>query len=222
MLVLDEVSLISATLLHHIDMRLRALLRCDAEFGGLIVICAGDFHQLPPVAGTGIVKSLLDVSGRKVLTATGLISNAKGARSSRCGRLTAAFKGAEKFAAFRLSRLKRSMRSRTDPDFTKHLMAMRDVSSPQPVSAAFLQELERHTAPTEWDGKMQFGVRFNREGDALNAACAARFARLHNLCLVRWRLPVTGPGPGRCSGCPVAGHGPASPGRADRDSTSRD
>jgi hypothetical protein len=193
-LVLDEVSLISATLLHHMDMRLRALLHCDAEFGGLLVICAGDFHQLPPVGGTGLIKSLLDLGGRKVLTGTGKISGAKSARSSLRNPLDAAYKGAEKFARFRLSGLKRSMRSRTDPVFTRHLMAMRDVSNPQPVSTAFLQELERHTAPEQWDGKMQFGVRLNREGDALNAACAARFAEMHDLCLVRWRLPVTGLG----------------------------
>jgi hypothetical protein len=73
-------------------------------------------------------------------------------------------------------------------------MAMRDVRNPQPVSAAFLQELERHRPPVVWDGKTQFGVRRNREGDALNAACAARFAEMHNVCLVRWRLPVTGLG----------------------------
>ena len=193
-LVIDEVSLISATLLHHIDMRLRALLHGEAEFGGLLVICAGDFHQLPPVRGTGIIKSLLDLSGRNVLTGTGKISKAKGARSSLRNPLDAAFKGAQKFATFRLSRLKRSMRSRTDPAFTAHLMAMRDVRNPQPVSAAFLQELERHRPPVVWDGKMQFGVRRNREGDALNAACAARFAEMHNVCLVRWRLPVTGLG----------------------------
>ena len=41
MLVIDECSFINPEILHHVDLRLRALLECDVPFGGVIFILAG-------------------------------------------------------------------------------------------------------------------------------------------------------------------------------------
>ena len=51
LLVLDEASFLGTPTLHHIDRRLQQLLDCDLPFGGLVVVLAGDFHQLQPVSG---------------------------------------------------------------------------------------------------------------------------------------------------------------------------
>ena len=40
-LVIDETSFIPPALLHHVDMRLQALLECDEPFGGLVIMLAG-------------------------------------------------------------------------------------------------------------------------------------------------------------------------------------
>ena len=41
MLVIDECSFINPEILHHVDMRLRALLECNVPFGGIVLILAG-------------------------------------------------------------------------------------------------------------------------------------------------------------------------------------
>lgn len=56
MIIIDEMSLISAQLLKMIDTRLKVILKGDALFGGLSLVLIGDFQQLPPVDGTPIFK----------------------------------------------------------------------------------------------------------------------------------------------------------------------
>ena len=41
LLVIDETSFLNGNVLHHVDMRLRALLECEEPFGGLVVLLAG-------------------------------------------------------------------------------------------------------------------------------------------------------------------------------------
>lgn len=48
-LVIDEVSMLSAGMLDSVDMVLRHFKRNDQPFGGLQVVLCGDFFQLPPV-----------------------------------------------------------------------------------------------------------------------------------------------------------------------------
>ncbi len=56
-LVVDEVSMLSAPLLDALDFFGRALRECeDKPFGGLQVVLAGDFFQLPPVGRGGAPK----------------------------------------------------------------------------------------------------------------------------------------------------------------------
>ncbi|KAK2575621.1 hypothetical protein KPH14_011884 [Odynerus spinipes] len=54
-LIIDEVSMISAELLSHIDARLKQITgKYDVEFGGIDIILIGDLRQLPPVRATPI------------------------------------------------------------------------------------------------------------------------------------------------------------------------
>jgi ATP-dependent DNA helicase PIF1 len=49
-LVIDEVSMLSASMLASVDKVLRVFRKNDAPFGGIQVILCGDFFQLPPVS----------------------------------------------------------------------------------------------------------------------------------------------------------------------------
>lgn len=50
-LVVDEVSMLSAEFLEYFERALRKIRGNEAVAGGLQIVFAGDFHQLPPVAG---------------------------------------------------------------------------------------------------------------------------------------------------------------------------
>ena len=47
-LFLDEVSMISNEILNWINMRLQQVFQTIEAFGGLSVVCFGDFYQLAP------------------------------------------------------------------------------------------------------------------------------------------------------------------------------
>jgi ATP-dependent DNA helicase PIF1 len=59
LIIIDEVSMITATMIAYIDDRLRYSLHSTQPFGGIPIIFIGDFSQLPPVGGTPIPKSVL-------------------------------------------------------------------------------------------------------------------------------------------------------------------
>ena len=48
-LVIDEISMVRADLLDHIDSRLRAVRHIDKPFGGVQIVMIGDLKQIPPV-----------------------------------------------------------------------------------------------------------------------------------------------------------------------------
>jgi hypothetical protein len=50
--VIDEMSMLTAAMLHRVERQLRMLAGCDEPFGGRILVLSGDFDQLPPVRGT--------------------------------------------------------------------------------------------------------------------------------------------------------------------------
>lgn len=52
-LVIDEVSMVDGTLFEKLDVLARATRRSDTAFGGMQLVLAGDFLQLPPVCRKG-------------------------------------------------------------------------------------------------------------------------------------------------------------------------
>lgn len=48
-LVIDEISMVSNEIFTLMDLTLRHVRGCDAPFGGVVLLCVGDFCQLPPV-----------------------------------------------------------------------------------------------------------------------------------------------------------------------------
>ena len=48
-LVIDEISMVRADLLDHIDSRLRTIRHIDKPFGGVQIVMIGDLKQIPPV-----------------------------------------------------------------------------------------------------------------------------------------------------------------------------
>src|ERR1700743_3674720 len=52
-LIIDEISMLSGTVLDAVDAVCRQVRGKDIAFGGMQVVLVGDFFQLPPVAGRG-------------------------------------------------------------------------------------------------------------------------------------------------------------------------
>ena len=54
-LVIDEISMLDGTILDMVELVLRTLRQSNEPFGGIQVICVGDFFQLPPITRNGSV-----------------------------------------------------------------------------------------------------------------------------------------------------------------------
>lgn len=65
-LIVDEVSMVSSTLLNQINNRLQHIRGSDHPFGGLDVIFVGDLRQLPPVRSQPIFRPVNNLSGAMV------------------------------------------------------------------------------------------------------------------------------------------------------------
>lgn len=57
-LIIDEISMVRADMLDYLDRALQHIKGSDLPFGGIQVICVGDFFQLPPVTKTEDKKQL--------------------------------------------------------------------------------------------------------------------------------------------------------------------
>lgn len=53
LLIIDEVSMVRADLMDHIDVELRRIRRNSKQFGGVQLLMIGDLQQLPPIAHGG-------------------------------------------------------------------------------------------------------------------------------------------------------------------------
>ena len=194
-LVIDEMSLISGTLLHHVDTRLRHLLDCELPFGGLIVILAGDFHQKTSVGATTMHEALLERYLNLPDATTGEPKKKRSKKhqkaSGLASALTAEAKGIEMFERFRRYMLSKTHRFRNDPQHGENLGAMREGR----VTDEFLASLKPCSPEELRDPKRRFatiGVVSNVERAWFNSAQALAFARHYGRVLVRWQTPLAG------------------------------
>ena len=58
-LVIDEISMMSKDMFDTLDFVARKVRKNDRFFGGIQLVCSGDFHQLPPVEGESCAESKL-------------------------------------------------------------------------------------------------------------------------------------------------------------------
>ena len=211
MLVVDEVSMISPSLLHHIDMRLRFFLggkksgtergkrpEDTGPFGGLILLAAGDFFQKLAVGSTSLHSALV-LSATNIPDAKGVLKKkklkTKGKRPAGQQVAGASVNGVSLFQGFNRKKLTVQNRFRDDPDYGDDLTAMRNPDSQFPVSERFRSGLEaqvlsnaEHTDP-EWAFET-IGVASNAERHYLNGAKIAAWAGAHGVPLLRWKLPL--------------------------------
>ena len=64
--IIDEVSMVTPTVLAMIDARLRQATGVELPFGGVLLLCFGDFDQLPPVHGVYLTNAAVAVSQRDI------------------------------------------------------------------------------------------------------------------------------------------------------------
>ncbi|XP_072162087.1 uncharacterized protein [Bemisia tabaci] len=60
LIIIDEISMVSEELFRKVDQRLRHLFKENLPFGGISILCLGDFNQLPPVQGKPLYGSISD------------------------------------------------------------------------------------------------------------------------------------------------------------------
>ena len=56
-LIIDEVSFLKDSDIEMLDIKLRRLTKKNKLYGGISIVFSGDFHQLPPIATTGVLYS---------------------------------------------------------------------------------------------------------------------------------------------------------------------
>jgi ubiquitin C-terminal hydrolase len=198
LLALDEISFLDAAVFHHVNCRLRQLRNNGAPFGGVHVVALGDFHQKPCVAGTQLSKAALlaDLPEELVANLKLNVESNKNKRM-RLSELGADRKGAELFKRLRRLDLVQQMRASEDPEHSANLECMRDVSSVQPVSEAFLENLRALSpeAIAKAGPKLKYatiGAMSHREIDQLNALQCTEFARENHVPIIKWRKTLVG------------------------------
>lgn len=119
LLIIDEVSCVTAAMLAHIDQRLQQIMSCyDKPFGGLSVLAMGDMFQLPPVKGQPIYKEIVEYALQHKETATKKKKPIPDANDP-------SFNGTLLFQRFKLVELTQQMRAADDVQHTEFLNQIR-------------------------------------------------------------------------------------------------
>ena len=188
--VLDEVSFIGSPHLHHLDQRLQKLMECSLPFGGLVVLLAGDFAQLPPVGCPSLPIGMLQAALPKdVLEGLGLKNKLTLAGADR--------KGVDLLRKFRQLTLTTLMRT-DDVEHGKVQENMRSTTCTKaPVQASWIAKMQMLTAAAirKHGDKLRFAkiaVLSNGERSYFNYHQARNFAKHFNRVFIYWDAELVG------------------------------
>jgi hypothetical protein len=182
LVVIDEVSMLTTTLLGDVHTRLQQITGDYArDFGGMSIVNVGDFQQLPPATGTpiysGVLKSLSPLASENISAHE---------RKSR-----------ELWKAFEITYLTHFKRC-TDPELAGFLSEMRDLNNVYPLQdgklIARLMELQATPDDLEeaWS-EAKMCVLSNSERHELNAQIVQLSAKELGDVLLTWENEITTP-----------------------------
>ena len=195
LLVLDEGSFNDITILAHISARMMERRNSPLPFAGVPVLLLLDFHQKQCVGGTQLHKALIVADLPDDLLQE-LKVNGKGKSKITIGHFGADRIGVDLMRRFQRFDLVQQMRASDDPIHTAHISEIRDIFSKQPISESILDSLQPLTLESlALDPKLQFAriVAMSwREVYPLTVLQITRWARTHNLPVIRWRKILTG------------------------------
>jgi len=166
-LVIDEVSMVPASMFTNIDERLRAWFDGNAAFGGLAVVVMGDFFQIEPVGSSLLKSNQPDERDRS---------------------------GSALFRRFEMLTFAQQMRAAEDPAWAAQLAFFRNprtVLAPVKESNVLTTLTSLSSAAVAADPLLLFApiiTCINATRHAINFAQAQRFALVHGLPVVAFWL----------------------------------
>jgi hypothetical protein len=184
--VIDEVSMLTVTGLGDFDTRLRQIKNEPNKlFGGMTVILAGDFQQLPPAVGTPIYSGVIRAYSTGRVSAPELKPITLFERESRL-----IF---QKFQIKYLTIFKRA----TDKVLMGHLASLRDLTITNPIQDPLIRQLKDLTITAEelsgaWKDAITC-VQSNKERHQINHTMVCLRAKELQDVLVCWENLITSP-----------------------------
>jgi hypothetical protein len=191
-LILDEISFVSATSLYEIHCRLCEIFTPGDQsiaFGGIAIVVMGDFFQLAPIYSDDLVSEMYARARKNFnLELPGIDDHER---------------GLELFLQFRKIEFVAQNRS-TDPDHTAFLNHMR-ANPDEPIGAAQIEILRKKILtrddfeqdPELFDAPII--VTNNKLRESLNLHMAKEFGKRHGVPVLRWRVKVTGKSARACT-----------------------
>ena len=181
LLVVDEVSCVDVALFVGLDVVLRAAFKSDEPFGGISVLLLGDFNQLGPTGGVGLVDALVRCSSRY-------------AAAGDVGSAQVELRAARLLASFQRTQLVEQMRAAADEQHKGLIDRFELDREEAPVDAAVLRSF-RTLSPQLLQEDPQFldasiAVQSNEERCLLNRLGAQSYAVRNRQPVFRWVMPL--------------------------------
>jgi PIF1-like helicase len=205
-LIIDEISMVTATMLAIIDLRLRQATNINQPFGGVPLALFGDFSQIAPVGGVLLTDAIMkatevDITLRRCQlnsqnppdSQLPLIQNYRGDSSRITANLlqqTTLFrKGIELFARAKWFPLRKQNRSK-DPE---HTTIIEHIASGKSMTKKQLQHY-KHLQPEDLcNPRWRFApilVSTNRERFDITEVQAKSFAKVNGTVVLRWKKRI--------------------------------
>jgi len=167
-LLIDEISMVPAALLAHVEHRCRQVFDKDKPWGGLCVVCVGDFWQLPPAVGMRLYQVAL-----------------KGFK----GTNQESDRAAQLFPHFQRKPLTQQMRAPDDPVHMDFIERCRTQDAPITMSdLGRIKQLSRRDVLDDPSWKFApIATTGNKKRHAINMTMAMQWAVDHNVPIVKWK-----------------------------------